>query len=562
MEQNIQLYGRNDMVMLQDNKIYGSLGLAEKYIVKTKQGTPPLLLESSLKSKFLGMNIYGKSTQETTDGVNVYAGGDITATWENAEDGSIAVNTNGIYISKFGNIFENGGYMSFYCDVDIPIKAYIAYSSLGSPPTNHKEIVLEYIRKGYNTFVMPSYVFNEVQTGVRIQIRKANTKESPGVPYTFTLSNIMVKVGQEEHDYEPYTGGMPSPNPDYPQEIKSVGGGGSIDVNITGAQLADFKNARFERNSQSIEIDETGFTFTVDKERVVYIPANIEEGKTYTLQYDYTYNESSDDSAEIDYRLGLFISPTLGGGRQYISIEIPVTFTANFDADHIVMFAQDMNGKTCKVSNVMLNEGSTALPWEPYKQPQTMVIPTPNGLPGIPVSSGGNYTDESGQQWVCDEIDFERGKYVKRVMCADLKEAVWSNEWDKYYHFDGTFIVHTNNFNNLTGQHSIFICSHFIRLRENILTSKKIQCQNGQGRGFNIAFRVPTTIASNIKEWKQWVSDNNMQLLFPLKTPIETDITEEEIVQYKTLHSNYPITIVDNSEQAEMSVTYKSFENA
>src|SRR5699024_7264730 len=35
--------------------------------------------------------------------------------------------------------------------------------------------------------------------------------------------------------------------------------------------------------------------------------------------------------------------------------------------------------------------------------------------PGIPVDSGGNYTDVSGQKWVCDEIDLKRGKYVKRV---------------------------------------------------------------------------------------------------------------------------------------------------
>ena len=32
------------------------------------------------------------------------------------------------------------------------------------------------------------------------------------------------------------------------------------------------------------------------------------------------------------------------------------------------------------------------------QESQTLTVSTPNGLPGIPVSSGGNYTDESGQQ--------------------------------------------------------------------------------------------------------------------------------------------------------------------
>lgn len=63
---------------------------------------------------------------------------------------------------------------------------------------------------------------------------------------------------------------------------------------------------------------------------------------------------------------------------------------------------------------VTINAGDTALPWEPYNG-QTLTVSTPNGLPGIPVSSGGNYTDANGQQWICDEIDFSRGVYVQRV---------------------------------------------------------------------------------------------------------------------------------------------------
>ena len=48
-------------------------------------------------------------------------------------------------------------------------------------------------------------------------------------------------------------------------------------------------------------------------------------------------------------------------------------------------------------------------------QSQSLTLATPNGLPGVPVSKDGNYTDADGQQWVCDEIDLERGKYVQRV---------------------------------------------------------------------------------------------------------------------------------------------------
>lgn len=55
---------------------------------------------------------------------------------------------------------------------------------------------------------------------------------------------------------------------------------------------------------------------------------------------------------------------------------------------------------------------------------QTLTLLTPNGLPGIPVTSGGNYTDQSGQQWVCDEVDLERGVKVQRVNVVDLSTCV------------------------------------------------------------------------------------------------------------------------------------------
>lgn len=52
--------------------------------------------------------------------------------------------------------------------------------------------------------------------------------------------------------------------------------------------------------------------------------------------------------------------------------------------------------------------------YSPYRE-QLLTLPTPNGLPGIPVTSGGNYTDENGQKWICDEVDLERGMIVQRV---------------------------------------------------------------------------------------------------------------------------------------------------
>ena len=68
---------------------------------------------------------------------------------------------------------------------------------------------------------------------------------------------------------------------------------------------------------------------------------------------------------------------------------------------------------------------------------QSMTVATPNGLPGIPVTSGGNYTDANGQQWICDEIDLVRGLYVQRTNVKTFdgteKWNLATNSNDKYF---------------------------------------------------------------------------------------------------------------------------------
>lgn len=79
--------------------------------------------------------------------------------------------------------------------------------------------------------------------------------ESQGVTTTYT--NLMVYEGTSDKPYEPYTGGIPSPNPDYTQKITSVGGYDNIfDKNniISGSYVSD-SNGAFNANSTSKRTD-------------------------------------------------------------------------------------------------------------------------------------------------------------------------------------------------------------------------------------------------------------------------------------------------------------------
>ena len=73
---NEQIYGRNDMVMLNpNNKIYGSLGIADKYVLKTEEGTR-LVLNNPKQGRFgdvlTEFNMYGRSEQLSTTGAQLF----------------------------------------------------------------------------------------------------------------------------------------------------------------------------------------------------------------------------------------------------------------------------------------------------------------------------------------------------------------------------------------------------------------------------------------------------------------------------------------------------------
>lgn len=189
-------------------------------------------------------------------------------------------------------------------------------------------------------------------------------------------------------------------------------------------------------------------------------------------------------------------------------------------------------------------------------QPQTLPVSTPNGLPGIPVTSGGNYTDETGQQWVCDEVDFGRGIYVQRIFGTVFKSAVgWNIAGTK----NGLKRFYTNQFMGVIknakddATKECAICSHFINVTAsdtwNEVTGISV---NSKGR-LDIYYSgiEQTTAALEV-----YFSSNPVAFMAELATPIETPLSTEELAAYAALHTNYPNTTILNDGGAGMEVKY------
>lgn len=195
----------------------------------------------------------------------------------------------------------------------------------------------------------------------------------------------------------------------------------------------------------------------------------------------------------------------------------PVPIVSAGDGGTIVLTLSDGNGKT-----------------------QTITLSTPNGLPGIPVTSGGNYTDQNGQQWVCDEVDLERGVKVQRVNAVDLSTCV----------ITGT--------TNLTATKRLAIR---LPLKGKDYTAK------------GLCNRLPYLVSFTNDTIHFYVDVNNAQVFIPigaknpeegeyilfyiLDAPIETPLTPDEIAAYKALTSYAPDTVVQAGDGAGVKLGYQ-----
>ena len=184
--------------------------------------------------------------------------------------------------------------------------------------------------------------------------------------------------------------------------------------------------------------------------------------------------------------------------------------------------------------------------YTPYVEPQSLTLQTPNGLPGIPVSKDGNYTDADGQQWICDEIDLERGKYVQRV------KEVNPADYDDWILDDSTEPIRfkVNRIPDTINE----------RKRFEVLSNRFVfNSENKVGVSFayadEIYFYLPSTVTT-VEQAKQWFVDNPTTLMYMLGTPIEINLTPEEIAAYKALRTYGPTTVITNDAGAGMEATY------
>jgi hypothetical protein len=193
---------------------------------------------------------------------------------------------------------------------------------------------------------------------------------------------------------------------------------------------------------------------------------------------------------------------------------------------------------------------------------QTLTLPTPNGLPGIPVKTGGNYIDPQGQQWVCDEVDLERGVKVQRVKVLNLLD---SSGFDN----NGTWHIATKNFGAGTSYIPVEWQDNIVKCLCTTFSVQMTSYSTGSNADLSLYYsRMGDTISlksalfepkgqyATLDEAKVWFTAHPTYLYVPIE-PIETPLTPAEIAAYKAITAYGPDTVVQASDGAGVKLEYQ-----
>lgn len=547
-------------------------------ITVEKSGTSIVATDSSDKG-FEQFRTYGGSKQETTSGKNLLnlldGKASITGdgvTYTNRGDGSYTIV--GTATGQTGNAWfkgkwnvdpnedPNGILFTLAAGKTYFIKDCILYSNKNSTDAKEGSFTVDrtYYPNGFRV------------TGVRNPMQTVNAVYNDIIyPRVFE--------GTEDLGWEPYTGNIPSPNPEYPQPIVSAGQM-LVDGVVTDVGISKKLTGKNLLQNTAVSKTVNGVTFTVNNDKSITINGTNDNTNVSDL---YIYGSRADNGNYLSIPKGCVASFE---GRQNTSVELIcrekeiTTFTleqlinllAERDCQFYGIFLRVTNGKSANTTiyPMIRHADIEDDTYEPYKE-QTLTLQTPNGLPGIPLGttipdfiknspahmSGVYWDNKEGQYYIADTVDGEKGVRVQRIGVEVNTYAhvnnVYGNTADSLRWAYSSAVQDSLLHHRTTSAYKYVICDRFTLVPSDNTTGT-LMTPYGHANNLEFRFRILKSEYPTKEDVVNAVKGT--KVYYPLATPIETPLTDEEIIAYKTLHSNKPTTIITNDAGCFMEVEY------
>ena len=212
-------------------------------------------------------------------------------------------------------------------------------------------------------------------------------------------------------------------------------------------------------------------------------------------------------------------------------------YTPNEDIDvNIgVYLLGEGDGDIATITNIQCEQNSVATEYEPYKE-QTLTLPYE--LRGL---------DEKR-----DAIRFNEKKYIQNVYRKRLSDFEWKqgamnhdgNGWLFYTYEPSIFKVNRKVIStHFTPIYNVSQAWEIIKLGQIMIVDD---------------YAIVCTTHSNVEEFNAWLNESMAIVEMQLAEPIETDLTDEQIAQYKLLYTNYPTTTIVADGEVEIEYVVRA----
>ena len=536
----------------------------------------PAIMTNALKNNPMNeMKVFGWSKQERTTGAQLL---DIKNVGGSA--GEIASTQHDGYVITAQGVYAEGG-NSAYRNVSIEldtakVAGKIITASVESAENDAGEALrlicdINYKKPdgttSWNLFGMNKPITVSIPADAklvkcRIHIIEENEKTIGYGTYTTTVKGLMASIGDKVIPWEPYTGGQPSPSPDYPQQIVSAGSDGKIGVEVRGKNLFELTGIR-DNEYLRIEKIENNTIYARPTNMNAESPGStnysngwvnfsekikVISGILYTISLSYKAVQKMMEIEKLDpARILVFkdseniilneeIKQEIG---KYVDVEIPLLIPDGTDS---IYFTITCNNCSVAIKNFQIEEGGYTS-YEPYHEPQSLSISTPTSLPAIPVDTDGNYTDANGQQWIADYVDLKLGKLYKKVMRLNLKDV------------DAINIAHGFHSN---GNGYLSFSVKNVSKEHRPISNRYKGSMWTQESGYTYVPNSNNIVFADDRFTDKQTAIKLVQdtyVIYALTSQIETDLTPEEIQAYQNLVTYAGTTIVENDAECYMEVS-------
>lgn len=314
---------------------------APAIVEEATSGTEITVNDSAEGMRLQGLNVYGKSWQKTTTGKNLINADEYYLRFKQS-DGTYKGTTTAVHNILIKATSDMIG-KTYTISAEITVPAEVTYCVIQCM-VNASSNFSNQVRSGNSGKMIVKFTPTSVDDYFCITY-------GSGGGGLIMFYNLQLELGSVATSYELYTGGKPSPSPEYPQEIQSAGY-----VLSTGKNLFDF--SKLDAN-YGLNVKDKTIVIPAKTNNVGYYNSlkelcpSIQAGKTYVLNA----KTSNPEALRVVHLVNANID---------FSFEKAFTPTEEQINDKIAFYNNTDTEKENVISEIQLEEGNIATSYEPY----------------------------------------------------------------------------------------------------------------------------------------------------------------------------------------------------